>query len=74
MPSSSGAVPTFVETRAELEGQHRLGSLEEGVGCRNASATVVTNDFCRRFVNRQASGHRLLTVGRSCTVALMVYR
>lgn len=39
----------------------------------NASATVVTNDFYLRYLNREASDHRLLVVGRWVTVVLMAW-
>ncbi len=37
----------------------------------NAAATIVTNDFYKRFLNRGASGQRLLGVGRIVTLVLM---
>ncbi|MCB1119963.1 MAG: sodium/solute symporter [Verrucomicrobiae bacterium] len=37
----------------------------------NASATVATNDFYRRFINRNADDHRILVIGRIATVVLM---
>lgn len=37
----------------------------------NAAATIVTNDFYKRFLNRKASGQRLLSVGRAVTLVLM---
>jgi SSS family solute:Na+ symporter len=39
----------------------------------NASATVVTNDFYRRYFNREADDHRLLVIGRGVTVVLMIW-
>ena len=39
----------------------------------NASATVVTHDFYRRYGNRGADDRRLLVIGRSVTVVLMIW-
>jgi len=39
----------------------------------NASATIVTNDFYKRFFNPQASDTRLLTVGRIVTAVLLAW-
>ncbi|MCB1229572.1 MAG: sodium/solute symporter [Verrucomicrobiae bacterium] len=39
----------------------------------NASATVVTNDFYLRYLNRNADDHRQLVVGRWVTVILMIW-
>jgi Na+/proline symporter len=39
----------------------------------NASATVATHDFYCRFLNRQATDHRILVVGRTVTLLLMCW-
>ena len=39
----------------------------------NASATVATHDFYRRFINHTADDHRILVIGRAVTVVLMVW-
>jgi SSS family solute:Na+ symporter len=39
----------------------------------NSAATIVTNDFYRRFIRPDADGQRLLRVGRLATVALLLW-
>lgn len=39
----------------------------------NSAATIVTSDFYKRFVDREASEQRLLTIGRITTVVLVVW-
>ncbi|MCA9064224.1 MAG: sodium/solute symporter [Planctomycetaceae bacterium] len=39
----------------------------------NSAATIVTNDFYRRFINPDVSDQRLLTVGRITTVVIVVW-
>lgn len=39
----------------------------------NSGATMITNDFYRRFINREADDVRILRVGRGITVALIVW-
>lgn len=39
----------------------------------NASATIVTNDFYKRFLNPEASDERLLKIGRIVTAVLLVF-
>lgn len=39
----------------------------------NSAATIVSNDFYKRFVNRDVSDEQLLTAGRVTTVALVAW-
>ncbi len=39
----------------------------------NSAATIVSNDFYKRFVNRNVSDERLLKVGRITTIGLVVW-
>ncbi len=39
----------------------------------NSAATIVTNDFYKRFFNPQVSNERLLSVGRMVTVLLIIW-
>ncbi|MEZ6130416.1 MAG: sodium/solute symporter [Planctomycetaceae bacterium] len=39
----------------------------------NSAATIVSNDFYKRFVNQNVSDERLLRVGRTTTIGLVVW-
>jgi SSS family solute:Na+ symporter len=41
--------------------------------CLNASATVATKDFYLRFVNREVDDNRILVIGRTVTLVLMIW-
>ncbi len=39
----------------------------------NSGATMITNDFYQRFINRDASDAQILRIGRGITVALIIW-